>query len=275
MNRDDSRRDALDQEDAYAVSAPDDFDSPWKTLLDRWTQPFLELFFPVAATDIDWSMGREFLDKELQKVTRKGAQGRREVDKLIKVCRRGGEETWVLVHVEIQGQAQADFARRMYTYHSRLSDRYRRPVASFAVLADSRHRWHPRRYEHRLWGCRAVLEFPSVKLLDYAERETELEADPNPFALVVRAHLAALATQRNPAARLERKITLTRALYRQGWTREDILSLYAFIDWVTHAPRSPRGGLSSTHSRDRRGTARAIRHHRRAHRVQERHRARN
>lgn len=120
-------------------AAPDDFDSPWKILLDRWTRPFLE-------------------------------------------C------------------------------------------------------WHPRRYEHRLWGCRAVLEFPSVKLLDYADREAALEADPNPFALVVRAHLAALATRRNPAARLERKITLTRALYRHGWTREDVLSFYAFIDWVLALP---------------------------------------
>lgn len=223
-------------------TAPDDFDSPWKILLDRWAQPFLEFFFPVAAADIDWSQGLEFLDKELQKVTRRSAPGlkggRHEVDKLIKVCRRGGEETWVLVHVEIQGQSQPDFARRMYLYHSRLSDRYRRPVASFAVLTDDSRRWRPRRYEQRLWGCRALLEFPTAKLLDHADREAELAADPNPFALVVRAHLAALSTRRDPAARLERKISLTRALYRQGWTREDILSLYAFLDWVLTLPEA-------------------------------------
>ncbi len=100
------------------------------------------------------------------------------------------------------------------------------------MLADERRRWRPRRYEHRLWGCRAVLEFPSVKLLDYAERE----ADPNPFALVVRACLAALAIRRDPAEHPERKVHLTRALYRQGWTREDILSPYAFIDWVLTLP---------------------------------------
>ena len=50
----------------------DDYDSPWKDLLDRWQRPFLEFFFPRIAADIDWSRGFEFLDKELQKVTRRG-----------------------------------------------------------------------------------------------------------------------------------------------------------------------------------------------------------
>jgi hypothetical protein len=31
----------------------DDYDSPWKDLLDRWHQRFLEPFFPVAAADIE------------------------------------------------------------------------------------------------------------------------------------------------------------------------------------------------------------------------------
>lgn len=56
-------------------------------------------------------------------------------------------------------------------------DRYRCPIASFAVLTDASRRWRLRRYERRLWGCRAVLEFPAVKRLDYGEREAELEAD--------------------------------------------------------------------------------------------------
>lgn len=93
----------------------DDYDSPWKDLLDRWHQRFLEFFFPVAAADIDWSRGYEFLDKELQKVTRRAMVGRRHVDKLIKVWRRSGQETWVLIHTEVQGNRETGFARRLYT----------------------------------------------------------------------------------------------------------------------------------------------------------------
>jgi hypothetical protein len=47
----------------------EDYDSPWKTLLERYFQAFLEWFFPVVAADVDWARGFEFLDKELQKVT--------------------------------------------------------------------------------------------------------------------------------------------------------------------------------------------------------------
>jgi len=63
-------------------SERDDDDSPWKDLLDRWHQRFLEFFFPVAAVDIDWSRGYEFLDKELQKVTRRAVLGRRQHGRL-------------------------------------------------------------------------------------------------------------------------------------------------------------------------------------------------
>ncbi len=125
-----------------------------------------------------------------------------------------------------------------WNYHSRLSDRYQRPVASFAVLTDSHRRWRPHRYEQRLWGCRVLLEFPSIKLLDYAGQDAALERDSNPFAHVVHAHLVATATRRDPLARLEHKLRLTRALYRHGWNREDILSLYTFIDWVLVLPET-------------------------------------
>ncbi|RKT45896.1 cytosolic protein [Thiocapsa rosea] len=214
----------------------DDYDSPWKDLLDRWQRPFLEFFFPAIAADIDWSRGFEFLDKELQKVTRRAVVGRRYVDKLVKVWRTGGEEAWVLIHTEVQGEPDPAFARRLYTYHSRLMDRYDRPVATLVILADERHGWRPKRYRHALWGCEAVLVFPVVKLLDFKSRMAELEASANPFALVVLAQLAATATKRDPAARLDRKIGLTRRLYRSGLSRDEVLSLYAFIDWVMTLP---------------------------------------
>ena len=45
-----------------------DFDSPWKEALDLFFEAFLELFFPQAHADIDWSQGWESLDKELQQI---------------------------------------------------------------------------------------------------------------------------------------------------------------------------------------------------------------
>ena len=61
---------------------------------------------------IYWSKGHEFLDKELQHVVRDAELGRRYADKLVKVFTHDGAETWVLVHVEVQGTAEgAPFSR--------------------------------------------------------------------------------------------------------------------------------------------------------------------
>ncbi|MCP4396374.1 MAG: cytosolic protein, partial [bacterium] len=106
----------------------DEYDSPWKDILEHYFTEFLEFFFPVAYAGIDWSKGHGFLDKELQKIMRNAEVGRRVVDKLVKVFTTDGDETWVVVHVEVQGQYEVDFAKRMYVYNYRLFDRYNRDI---------------------------------------------------------------------------------------------------------------------------------------------------
>ena len=76
------------------------------------------------------------LDKELQKIVRQAEQGRRYVDKLVRVWLKDGREEWLLIHVEIQTSREQDFSRRMYVYNYRIFDRYNQAVASLAVLAD-------------------------------------------------------------------------------------------------------------------------------------------
>ena len=44
-----------------------DYDSPWKDILDLQFEEFMAFFFPTAHAQIDWRAGYEFLDKELQK----------------------------------------------------------------------------------------------------------------------------------------------------------------------------------------------------------------
>jgi hypothetical protein len=115
--------------------------------------------------------------------------GKRLVDRLVQVATRDGGEQWVYIHVEVQGQQDADFPERLFTYNYRLYDRYRRPVASLAVLADERENWKPTHFGYQLFGCEVGIRFPTVKILDYADQAEALLADPNPFALVTAAHL--------------------------------------------------------------------------------------
>jgi hypothetical protein len=211
-------------------------DTPWKEALEHYFEPFMALFHPEAHVEIDWSRPCVFLDKELQQVVRDADAGRALADKLVQVWRLDGEEEWVMVHVEVQGKEVPDFADRMYRYHYRLYDRYQRQVASLAVLTDTRENWRPPPFRRGLWSCRLLFEYPMVKLLDFQGREAELKASDNPFAIVVRAHLSALATRANPVARKEQKLQLAAELYERGYSRKDVLELFRFIDWLLRLP---------------------------------------
>ncbi len=175
----------------------DDYDSPWKEIIEAYFREFMEFFFLVAADGIDWKKGYKFLDKELQKVVRDARLGRRLADKLVQVWQKNGKEAWVLLHVEVQGQKESDFNKRMFVYNFRIFDRYNREVASLAILADEDPKWKPDHYWNELWGCKVGIEFPVVKLLDYADKWDELEKSDNPFAVVVIAHLKTQETRKN------------------------------------------------------------------------------
>jgi hypothetical protein len=181
----------------------DEFDSPWKEALDRWFRPFLAFFFPAAHADIDWSRGYETLDTELQQVVRDAELGRRYADKLVKVWLRDGSERWLLIHVEVQGRREEGFARRVFVYNYRIFDRYNAEVVSLVVLADDDPGWLPRGFSYGRWGGETGNRFEPAKLLAYAGRDAELEADANPFARVVLAHLKAMETRRGTAGRCD------------------------------------------------------------------------
>jgi hypothetical protein len=155
---------------------------------------------------------------------------------LVKIYRIGGEESWILVHVEVQAQEESDFSRRMYNYNYRIFDRYNRSVASVAVLGDEGVDWRPNQFGYDLFGCRVDFQFPIVKLLDYKQRLSQLESSRNPFATVVMAHLAALETRNDRLQRKQQKLTLVRRLYSLGLERESIINLFQFIDWMLTLP---------------------------------------
>jgi hypothetical protein len=213
-----------------------DYDSPWKEALDAYFEAFLALLFPEVHGLIDWARGCESLDKEFQQVIRESEVGRRYVDKLVKVWTLEGVECWVLIHVEVQTAREAEFPQRMYVYNYRIFDRYNKPVASLAVLADDDLSWRPTEFRQYHFGCETSIRFPTVKLLDMMEREAEMEASANPFSKVVLAHLKALETRGDPAGRHLWKVRLVRGLYERGLGAKDVRELFRLIDWLMKLP---------------------------------------
>jgi len=213
-----------------------DYDSPWKEALDFFFEPFLELFFPEAHADIDWTRECESLDKELQQIAPEAEIGRRYVDKLVKVWLKCGAEQWVLVHVEVQMTDESSFPCRMFVYHYRLFDKYNREVASFAILGDDKPGWRPQSYDYRRWGVEVGFRFPVAKLLDYAERRSQLEASSNPFATVVLAHLDTQETRQDQGERKDRKFRMIKRLRERGWSETQVRQIFHVIDWMMELP---------------------------------------
>lgn len=218
------------------VSSPlSDFDSPWKEAIEQYFAAFLAFFFPEIHTGLDWSRGYEFLDKELERVVRDATVGRRYADKLVKVFLPDGNETWLLIHIEIQGYPDPAFGQRMFVYHYRIFDRYGVDVVSLAVLTDEVPASHTAPYRTARWGCELTFRFPVVKIHDIGRDWAALEQNRNPFAIVVMAHLKAREVQ-DGAERKQWKLRLMRGLYEHGFSRDEIVELFRFIDWLLVLP---------------------------------------
>ena len=225
------------------MDSPDDYDSPWKEAVESYFPEFIEFYFPDASWQIDWARGHVFLDQELRAVVQDAELGKHFVDKLAKVALLDGSERWVYVHLEVQGSAQAEFAERMFVYNYRLYDRYRQPVASLAVLADTTANWRPNHFGFAVLGCEHELRFPAVKLLDYAAQQDLLYSNPNPFALVTLAHLLTQATRQDMNARFAAKWKLVQLLYQRGWGKQQVIDLFSVLDWMMRLPEQLKRSL--------------------------------
>ncbi len=221
-----------------AVTSSDHYDTPWKQAIEHHFPEFMAFYFPQAHQQIDWNRGYSFLDQELQAVVQDAELGKRLVDKLVQVHRLSGQEDWIYIHLEVQGTSQTEFAQRMFVYNYRIYDRYNRPVASMAVLADDSPSWKPQEFSYDVLDCQVGIRFPVAKLLDHADKAQALENDPNPFALVTLAHLQTKATRTDPQARFAAKWKLVQLLYRRGWDKQRIIDLFFVIDWMMKLPEA-------------------------------------
>ncbi len=219
-----------------AESTSDQYDSPWKGAIELYFPEFMAFYFPDASAEIDWSKEHVFLDQELRAVVRDAELGTRLVDRLVRVNMLSGDESWIYIHIEVQGTKQVEFAKRMFVYNNRIFDRYDKPVASLAVLADENRQWKPASYGFSVLGCKHTLEFPVAKLTDYDGIEDELLASDNAFGLITAAHILTRQTRKQHQERYEAKVRLVRILYERHWDKQRVINLFGVLDWLMKLP---------------------------------------
>jgi hypothetical protein len=126
----------------------------------------------------------QFLDAELQRITGDSDLGRRYADRLVKVYRLGGAEVWLLIHIEVQGRADARFQARMFQYYYRIYDRYgEMEILSLAVVTNERVGADLGVYRREGDGYGLRFRFRVRGLRDWREEELIARAVTNPFAV--------------------------------------------------------------------------------------------
>ena len=207
----------------------------WKGVLEDIFDDFLRFFNPDAEKLLDIDRGFEFLDKELEQVfpPENDEYSPKVIDKLVKVFTRSGQEKWVLVHVEVQGQYQQDFARRMFTYFYRLLDKYQKPITAYAIFTEAISKERPNSFEIEFMGTSLNYTFNTYKIA--SQSNEELHASNNPFAMVVLTAKTALAgkdikdSSERDVFLLNLKLELARQLLGKQIAKEKIRVLMNFL----------------------------------------------
>ncbi len=222
----------------------------WKEALTRLFRFALELLFPAAAADVDWSHPVEVLDKELRTMLRtrnraqrgKGRSGRgrtRFVDHLVQVKLLTGELEPILMHLEVQSSRETGFDKRVYLYHSWLTGMHGELVATLVILSDPDPIWRPTHYRGTYTGGGAVtLEFPVAKILEFESRLDELLESDNPFALFKVACIKALRSSSESQERFDWKTQLTELLIDKPWDEATKVTLFQMLDAVMILPEA-------------------------------------
>jgi predicted transposase/invertase (TIGR01784 family) len=204
-------------------------DRLWKGILENVFDDFLKFFFPESVDLFDLGKGFEFLDKELDQLFPvQESRAPKFVDKLVKVFTKHGREEWILVHVEVQGYHDKNFAKRMFTYFYRILDRYGKPVTAIAIFTDKDRKYHPRQYAYEFLGTKTTFQFNTYKILE--QDEVSLAENDNPFALIVLTVLLSINSKKAGDENLfQLKYSLAKNLLERNFPKKKIDDLLVFL----------------------------------------------
>lgn len=195
---------------------------------------------PAADAGIDWQRGYRFLHAELTALAPPPVEGCEVVDMLAQVWALDGADAWVLLHLELPPVHDPEFPKRMFRYFCAVSARFDRydseHIYILPILLDGDRRWRPNEYHEDLFGTITRFRYPLLKLTDWQDRISELEASPLPFALIVQAHLDAQNTVKSPHLRLEAKLRLMQRLSAGKYTDVQAIEVMRMLNALLVLP---------------------------------------
>ncbi len=202
----------------------------WKAILEDIFDDFLCFFYPNANEIFDFARGFEYLDKELEQLfpPEEDQYEPRYVDKLVKVYTKEGQEECILVHIEVKGYADKYFSKRMFTYYSRILDKYDKQITAFAIFTDDDPNFLINKFERDYLGTKLTYTYNTYKIIE--QPDDILLKSNNPFALVAITVKTALQGKQMEEWKLyDLKLDLARRLLDKKIPKEKIRSLMNFL----------------------------------------------
>jgi hypothetical protein len=181
---------------------------------------------------VDFSVPFVFLEKELKSAI--ASKNNNEADKLVQVTLKNGEQNWVFVHIEFENSHKPAIKVRMYDYYSRIKEAHGQEITAIAIFTGRRVPKDSNRYEKSVFGTTIRYEYNTYAIVE--QDETDLEANPNPFAIAVLANLYVLKTYNDDDKRLELKKHIYNIARQRGYPDDKTHRLILFLTELVKLP---------------------------------------
>ncbi|PRR83077.1 Rpn family recombination-promoting nuclease/putative transposase [Clostridium vincentii] len=223
-----------------------DFDAAWKSILEAFEVEIVELLFPEIFSKVDWELGTESLDKDLQEIQKdifdRDSSEKVISDKIIKVRLKDKKSKILFIHVEVQSYSSEHevFGERMFRYFYRIWDKFRykdkdkSEIVAAAIYTYKGEGGKDKRYVYKLPEIENEILIYNFKTIDVEKIKLEKISDENPLKLVFKMAKSLLETGVRDEDIYEAKIKLAEELknYNKVKNNDQIKALVDFLEYL-------------------------------------------
>jgi hypothetical protein len=216
-------------------------DELWKVIIPNLWVPFIHFCLEDWVEKIDFTRKPDFLDKELKRLLPRGKSKNRAVDILMRVYLKDGTTQSFLLHIEVQGYFDPNFAQRVFQYYYRISDLFQEPIETLVIMIDEDPNYRPNAYQQVFGQTALNFAFRMFKLLD--NPPPYFGKEDNPFSVVFEVAWYALKQNRlkNDDDLKALKFSLIKRLLENRIERTIIYDLLDFINIYLPFQNSEKG----------------------------------
>jgi predicted transposase/invertase (TIGR01784 family) len=223
-----------------------DFDAAWKSILEAFEIEIVEMLFPEIFSKVDWNLGTESLNKELQEIQKdifdKDSSEHIISDKIIKVKLKNKESKILFIHVEVQSYSSKNdiFGERMFRYFYRIWDKFRykhkdrSEIVAAAIYTYKGDRGKDKKYVYNLPELDNDILVYNFRTIDVEKINFEDISNDNPLKLVFKMAKSLLETGVKDKDIFEAKINLAEELkiYDKVKNNDQIKALVDFLEYL-------------------------------------------